>query len=124
MDQARPPKPVTWVGSARDELKALPREVQRTMGIALWFAQLGSLHPAARPMKGRQLAGVIEIREDYDRSTYRLMYIAKLGDVIYALCAFQKKATKGIATPKRLLARVEERLRQARRIHEQQGEPS
>lgn len=75
-------------------------------------------------MKGRQFAGVIEIREDYDRRTYRLMYIAKLGDVIYALCAFQKKATKGVATPKPLLARVEERLRRARGIHEQQGGPS
>ena len=124
MDQARPPKLVVWVSSARYELKALPREVQRTMGIALWFAQLGSLHRAATPMKGRQLVGVIEIREDYDRSTYRLMYIAKLGDVIYAQCAFRKKAIKGIATPKHLLARVEERLRQASRIHEQQGGPS
>jgi len=121
MEQARPPKPVVWVSAGRDELKALPREVQRTMGIALWFAQLGSLHPAATPMKGRQFAGVIEVREDYDRGTYRLMYIAKLGDVIYALCAFQKKATKGVATPKHLLARVEERLRRARSIHEQQG---
>ena len=124
MDQARPPKPVIWVGSARDELKALPRDVQRTMGIALWFAQLGSLHPAAKPMKGRHFAGVIEIREDYDRSTYRLIYLAKLGDVIYALCAFQKKATTGIGTPRHLLARVEERLRRARSIHEQQGRPS
>ena len=75
-------------------------------------------------MKGRQLAGVVEIRADYDRSTCRLTYIAKLGDVIYALCAFRKKASKGTATPKHLLARVEERLRQARRIHEQQGGPS
>ena len=91
------------------------------MGIALWFAQLGSLHPIATPMQGRQFAGVIEIREDHDRSTYRLMYIAKLGDVIYVLCAFQKKATKGAATPRHLLARVEGRLRRARDIHQHQG---
>jgi phage-related protein len=99
----------------------MPREVQRTMGIALWFAQLGALHPTAKPMKGKHLAGVIEIREDFDHGTFRLMYTAKLGAVIYALCAFQKKATKGIATPKHLVDRVAERLRQTRRIHERQG---
>lgn len=121
MDPVPSPKPVVWVGPARDELRALPREVQRTMGIALWFAQLGALHPAASRMKGKQFAGVIEIREDFDRRTFRFMYTAKLGAVIYALCALQKKATKGIATPQHLLDRVQERLRQARRIHAQQG---
>ena len=54
--------------------------------------------------------------------TYRLMYVAKLGKVIYVLAAFQKKAVKGIATPKVLLDRVTDRLRQARAIH--QGAPA
>jgi phage-related protein len=103
-------KPVIWVGPARGELRALPREVQRSMGIALWFAQQGRPHPTARPMKG-QFASVIEIREDFEQNTYRLMYVAKLGGVIYVLCAFQKKATKGNATPKHVLDRVLERLK-------------
>ena len=120
MHQPAAPKPVVWVGPARRELKELPREVQRTMGIALWFAQQGSIHPAASPMKG-SLAGVIEVRDDYDRSTYRLMYLAKLGGVVYVLCAFQKKAKSGVATPKHLLDRVQERLRQAGKLHEQHG---
>lgn len=29
------PKPVIWVGPSRRELRSLPRQVQRTMGIAL-----------------------------------------------------------------------------------------
>jgi phage-related protein len=86
------------------------------MGVALWFAQQGEIHPAAKPMKG-PLAGVIEVREDFDRSTYRLMYIAKLGQVVYVLAAVQKKATKGIATPKPILERIAGRLRQARALH-------
>ena len=121
MDQPTRPEPVIWVGPARRELKALPREVQRTMGIALWFAQQGRIHPAASLMKGARFGGVIEVREDFDRSTYRLMYVAKLGEVIYALCAFRKKATKGIPTPRHLLDRVAERLRQAHEIHKQRG---
>ena len=106
-----------WVGASRAELKVLPREVQRTMGNALWFAQNGRLHPMARPLRGRTLAGVMEIREDYDRNTYRLMYVAKLGEAIYVLSAFQKKSTKGIGTPQHLLELVAARLQLARRVH-------
>lgn len=113
-------KSVIWVGPARVELKELLREVQRSMGIAIWFAQQGLMHPAASLMKG-QLGGVIEIRGDFDRNTYRLMYVAKLAGVIYVLCAFQKKATKGVATSKHVLDRVLERLKQARAIHAHRG---
>jgi phage-related protein len=74
-------------------------------------------------MKG-QFGSVIEIREDFDRNTYRLMYVAKLGGVIYVLCAFQKKATKGVATSKHVLDRVLERLKQARTIHGHHGAES
>ena len=64
------------------------------------------------------LRGVIEVREDHDRSTYRLMYVAKLGEAIYVLGAFQKKATQGTATPRHLIDRIRERLKQARAIEE------
>ena len=52
------------------------------------------------------------------------MYVAKLGGVIYVLCAFQKKATKGVATSKHVLERVLERLKQARAIHGHHGAES
>ena len=52
------------------------------------------------------------------------MYVAKLGGVIYVLCAFQKKATKGVATSKHVLERVQERLKQARAIHWHHGAES
>jgi phage-related protein len=120
MEETRAPKPLVWIGPARREVRDLPREIRRTMGIALWFAQQGSMHPRASPMKGK-LAGVVEVRADEDRSTYRLMFVARLGGAVYVLCAFQKKAKSGVATPRHLLDRVEERLRQARTLHEQRG---
>lgn len=89
------------------------------MGIALWFAQQGKRHPAASPLRGPKLSGVVEVRKDHDRSTYRLMYVAKFGDEVYVLCAFQKKSIFGMATPKHLLERVAERLRQAHAIQAQ-----
>jgi phage-related protein len=95
MQLQAPLKPVTWVGPSRHELRALPREVQRTMGIALWQAQLGRVDPSARLMRGARFHG----------------------EAIYIVCAFPKKATSGIKTPKRLLSLVEKRLRDARSIH-------
>lgn len=35
------PKPVIWIGSSRKDLKTLPEPVQKGMGYALWFAQIG-----------------------------------------------------------------------------------
>src|ERR1043166_1297276 len=110
MEATPAPKPLVWVGPARRELKELPREARRTMGIALWFAQQGSIHPRATPMRG-DLVGVVEVRADDDRSTYRLMYMARPGRVVYVLCAFQKKAKSGVGTPGYLLERVRGRLR-------------
>ena len=73
------------------------------------------LHPQARKMKG-DLAEVIEIRDDFDGETYRTMYTAKLGARLYFLHAFQKKAHRGIATPKSELDVIRRRLREARTL--------
>ncbi len=112
-----PVKPVIWVGPSRNELKALPREVQRAMGIALWQAQRARVDPSAQTMRGARLHGVIEVRDDFDRRTYRLMYTTMFDEAVYVLCAFQKKAASGIKTPKRLLDLIAKRLRDARKIH-------
>jgi phage-related protein len=45
------------------------------------------------------------------------MYTAKIGDRIYGLHAFVKKAHKGNATPQRELALIEQRLKEARKIY-------
>lgn len=87
------------------------------MGLALWQAQCGGIDQSAWAMRGSRLRGVIEVRDDFDRRTYRLMYTVTFDEAVYVLCAFQKKATSGIKTPKRLLALVEKRLRAARALH-------
>lgn len=91
------------------------------MGVALWFAQNGRLHPTAVPLRGGRFAGVVEVRTDLRGSTYRLMYSAKWGETIYVLAAFQKKSTRGITTPRHVLDLIEARWRQARVIHQQHG---
>jgi len=47
-----PPKPVHWIGSPLDDLKAFPDDVQEVIGYALYLAQLGGKHPDAKPLTG------------------------------------------------------------------------
>lgn len=106
-------KPIQWVASSREEICSFPAKVRREIGYALHFAQAGSKHPSAKPLKGFAGAGVIEIVEDYDKGTYRAVYTTKLGDVIYVLLAFQKKSKSGIETPKYIMDLVKLRLKKA-----------
>ena len=50
--------------------------------------------------------GVIEIRVRAG-GAFRLMYVAKFTETIYVLHVFQKKSTRGVATPKADRRRIE-----------------
>ena len=56
----------------------------------------------------------IEVCNDYDGDTYRVMYTVKIGSKVYVLHAFQKKSKKGIETPKREIQIIKDRLRTAK----------
>jgi phage-related protein len=56
---------------------------------------------------------MLEVVEDHDGNTYRAIYTVKFAGVVYVLNAFQKKAKRGIATPKQEIDRLRARLRQA-----------
>jgi len=111
-----PLKPVEWMGSALADLRRFPDPVQDVVGYALHIAQLGEHPPEAKRLKG-ELAGILEIVDDFDRSTYRAVYTVKLAGVVYVLHVFQKKSTRGIATPRREIDLIKERYRWARAHH-------
>ena len=92
-------KPLRWVASARRDLVAMPKPVRRTFGYALSQVEEGDTPPQAKALANVG-SGVMELVEDFDRSTYRAVYVAKLPDAVYVLHCFQKKAKAGIATPK------------------------
>lgn len=102
-------KPLKWIGSSLEDLKSLPDEPRRDIGFALSAVQVGRFPPDAKSLKG--LNGVYEIRTDFDRNTYRAVYVVNLGDAIYVLHVFQKKSRKGIATPKADMDLIRARLR-------------
>ncbi len=113
------PKPVRWVGSSREDLRAFPNEVQRKVGGALWDAQIGAKSPFAKPLKGFSGAGVLEIVDDFDGDAYRAVYTVRFFGVVYVLHAFQKKSKRGVATPGTEIRVIAQRLQRAREDYDQ-----
>jgi phage-related protein len=59
-----------------------------------------------------------QVRADDPSGTYRAVYVAQFRLAVYVLHAFQKKAKSGIATPKREVDLIRQRLQLARRMAE------
>ena len=110
-------KPVFWIGSSRRDLRAMPDQVRRNIGQALYTAQQGETDPAAKPLKGFGGARVMEIVERDPTGAYRAVYTAHFAEAIYVLHAFQKKSKRGIATPKQDIDLIRRRLAEAERDH-------
>lgn len=113
-------KRLFWVASAKKDLKALPDEVQDEFGYALHLAQTGDKHPSAKPLRGFAGAGVLEVVEEHEGNAFRAVYTVKFGQAVYALHAFQKKSSSGIATRKEDMELIKQRLKLARKHYEQE----
>lgn len=115
--ESSPQRPLEWVGSSRDDLRALPEAVREHMGFALYQAQLGTKHRDAKPLQGFG-SGVLEVVSSGEGATYRAMYTVRFAKAVYVLHVFQKKSKKGIATPKAELDLVRQRLKAAERHYD------
>lgn len=119
MESRRPLKPLFWMGSSRKDLKSFPAEVQDEMGYALRDARFGGARITAKGAEGVRRRGVLEVVEDFDRSTYRAVYTVRFEGVVYVLHAFQKKSKHGIATPQTAMNLIRERLKAAERHYKE-----
>jgi phage-related protein len=104
------------MGSSKRDLKALPKPVEDLFGFALYLAQVGKKHEQAKPLQGFGSAGVLEVTEDWDRSAYRAVYTVRFKAAVFVLHVFQKKSTRGTATPKVDIDLIRERLKIAERF--------
>lgn len=103
-------KKLEWVGSSKKDLMAFPEEVISDIGYALYVAQNGDTYESAKIFKYCG-SGVYEIVNDFDRSTFRAVYIVNLNDKVYVLHAFQKKSKSGIKTPQEEIDLIKDRLK-------------
>ena len=104
------PKPVRWVGSSRRDLKGFPAPVRRHIGQAIYAAQCGEEYPSVKALKGFGGRSVLEIVAPSGTDTYRAIYTVRFENALYVLHAFQKKSKKGIATPKKEIDVIQQRL--------------
>ena len=100
-------KPLLWLGSSRDDIRAFPEDARRLAGFQLRRVQHG-LEPndwKAMPTIG---PGVREIRI-HTALEHRIVYIARFAEAVYVLHAFEKRSRK---TPRRDLDLARQRLQQ------------
>jgi len=109
-------KPVIWVGTSRADLREFPDPLRDHMGYALYIAQRGGKHRDAKVLSGFGGAGVLELIKDHRGDTFRAVYTLRYADAVYVLHAFQKKSKSGRETPRRDLALIKERLREAEQM--------
>ena len=98
-------KPLAWLGSALDDLKAFPEDARQRAGFQLFRLQQGLDPTDWKPMPSVG-AGVREIRIQTGRA-FRILYVAKFAEAVYVLHAFEKKSQK---TAARDVALAEQRL--------------
>ena len=85
-------KSISWVASARDDLRNFPTSARRKAGLELQALQRGETPTDCKPMPSIG-PGVMEIRINIGNA-YRIFYVAKFAEGIYVLHAFQKKAQR------------------------------
>src|ERR1035438_8249678 len=131
------PRKLIWLVDSLVRLTGFPPMVRKKLGFALYQAQIGQRHESAKMLHGFTDT-VWQVRADGSggelsngaasptRSgrcaqtdpggTYRTVYVTQLGEAVYVLPAFQKKATSGTATPQRDIDLIRQRLRLARKL--------
>ncbi len=85
-------KPIRWVGTALDDLRAIAANARREAGHQLHRVQRGLMPDDWKPMNSVG-PGVQEIRIRVSRQ-YRVFYIAKYEEAVYVLHAFEKKTQR------------------------------
>lgn len=101
-------KRVEFLGDSLIELRKFPEAARKEAGVQLHKVQMG-LDPADWKPMTTVGAGVREIRIRDEAGTFRVLYVANIGDAVYVLHAFQKKTQQ---TSKRHLDLAASRLRQ------------
>jgi len=104
-------KPLVWVGSSLERLRAFPPEAMRVAGFELRRVQ-GGLDPHDWKPLRTVAPGICEIRIHTDLE-HRVVYVAKFLEAVYVLHAFEKRTGR---TPRRELSLITERYAEV--LHE------
>jgi predicted XRE-type DNA-binding protein/phage-related protein len=70
------PKPLIWVGDSLEMVRSFPEAVRGEIGVALYEAQLGGKHDAAKPLRNIG-SGILEVVADHRGDTFCAVYAVR-----------------------------------------------
>lgn len=108
-------RPVSWINAARKEFDSFPAGARLACHEALTVAAAGGKSMIAKPLTGIG-PGVLEIALPFEGNAFRVVYVVKVGEALWAVHAFQKKSTRGIKTPKHKIDLIKERLKRLKEM--------
>ena len=114
-------RPVVWLGNSKKNIQGFPVGAQKLIGDELQLIQFGGMPKDAKPFKGVG-SGVFEIALRYETDAYRTVLAVQLGQKIYVLHAFQKKAKSGIKTPQHDIDLIKQRYKEAKELARREKE--
>lgn len=104
---------------AKKNLDALPEDIRFMINGLLRAVQNNKPLPPKRvtELKG-DMAGIIELRQDFDTNTYRAYYVARFKEVIFVLDIEMKKSASGSAIPQPTKDMLKKRLKVASQMYD------
>jgi phage-related protein len=96
-------KPLVFVGSSQDDVRALPMPVRQAIGRQLMVVQFGGVPNDFKSMNSVG-ESVFELRVQLGGGAFRAIYIAKLPEAVYVLHVFRKKTQRTAKTDLALAA--------------------
>ena len=105
------PAEIHWEGGSKEALSAFPSDVKKNFGYNLRRLQNGLLPVCDTRSLSSIGRGVYELKDVDERTWYRVVYLSKIGDVIYVLHCFEKDSRK---TTRRDISIVHARLKAVR----------
>ena len=103
-------KPLFFLGSSRDDIRAFPKKARQIVGHELFQIQQG-LEPSNWKPVRTVGSGVCELRVQL-KSAFRVLYIARFAEGTYVLHAFEKRTRRTRPTD---IALARKRLRDLER---------
>lgn len=86
-------KRISFLGNSLENLRSFPSQVKQQAGYELHRVQNGMMPTDFKTMSNIG-KGVVEIRLKDETGIFRVIYTAKISDVVYVLHSFQKKTQK------------------------------
>jgi phage-related protein len=112
---------ISWEGDTHDTIKKFPIGPRQTLGHYLRLVQKGEKPPGSSPVPG--LDDVFELRDQDERTWYRVLYLKRIDDVIHVLHCFEKQSNR-IEKKDIRTARIRLKVVLQRRKEEQSHEPA